>query len=119
MTPREELAATVQKLRDELAKLRADADALDQLADMLDGHEWDAGTLDAVAEIVHATGREVRNSDEFDDEEPDEESAEELQAAYDRRATYGDGEGDRSALTGGSFEEAPRKVCDPSGPCEF
>ena len=36
-------------------------EALDQIRDLLDGQEWDAETLNHVAEIVRETGREIRD----------------------------------------------------------
>ncbi len=38
-----------------------DARALDAIARELDGVEWDADTLDAIAAIIRATGRQVRD----------------------------------------------------------
>ena len=39
--------------------VRTDSEALDELAELLDGQEWDSDTMAAVAGIVRATGREV------------------------------------------------------------
>jgi hypothetical protein len=36
-----------------------DGGALDLIAELLSGQEWDAATLDDVAELVRATGRTV------------------------------------------------------------
>lgn len=38
--------------------------ALDQIAALLDGVEWTPDTLDAIATIIVATGREVRDPSE-------------------------------------------------------
>jgi xanthine dehydrogenase iron-sulfur cluster and FAD-binding subunit A len=42
----------------------SDREALDRIAAALDGREWDADTLDAVAEAVRSTGRPVRDVDD-------------------------------------------------------
>lgn len=39
--------------------------ALDQIADQLDGVEWTPDTLDAIATIIVATGRQVRDPSEM------------------------------------------------------
>ena len=53
----------------EVSKLRAqlDAEALNQIASLLDGTEWDAGTGSEIAAIVRTTGRQVRDTTEPDD----------------------------------------------------
>ena len=33
----------------------------------MSGNEWNSDTLDVIAEIVRLTGREILNSDEYDD----------------------------------------------------
>jgi hypothetical protein len=38
-----------------------DRDALDAIAKLLSGNEWDSGTLDDVANIVRSTGRVIRD----------------------------------------------------------
>jgi hypothetical protein len=39
---------------------KRDGDALDEMADMLDGREWDSGHIERVAELIRQTGRAVR-----------------------------------------------------------
>jgi hypothetical protein len=51
---------------DELSTV-AERDALDQIAALLDGAEWDADTVDEIARIVRGTGREIRDSSQPDD----------------------------------------------------
>lgn len=41
--------------------------ALDHIQDQLDGVEWDADTLERIADIVRETGREVRDLSEEED----------------------------------------------------
>lgn len=43
-----------------------DADALDDIARVLDGTEWSADTAPAIAEIIGATGRTVRDPDDVE-----------------------------------------------------
>ena len=59
---RRELARCLQAMEG------AEQAALDAIASLLDGMEWDADTLDAVAAIVRATGRRVRDVDTEDDD---------------------------------------------------
>lgn len=57
---RQDASAAAQRLdADVPAQPATDADALDVIASLLDGQEWDAGTMLAVAEQVRATGRPV------------------------------------------------------------
>lgn len=35
--------------------------AINAIQGIMDGHEWDAETLDTIADIVRATGREIRD----------------------------------------------------------
>lgn len=42
--------------------------AINAIQGLMDGQEWDAETLDAIAGLVRATGREIRDSGEFEDE---------------------------------------------------
>jgi hypothetical protein len=44
-----------------------DSRALDALARMLDGREWEAGDLDTVCQIIRETGRTVRDTIQPDD----------------------------------------------------
>ena len=37
-----------------------DQEALDAIARMMSGHEWDSELMSNIAEIVHATGRLLR-----------------------------------------------------------
>lgn len=53
---------------------RSDESALDAIAALMDGKEWDSGTTSKIAEIVLETGRQIRDVDEVDDE--DEEGGE-------------------------------------------
>lgn len=46
--------------------LRGDRQTVDRIADLLDGNEWGPDTLEAVAEQVRRTGREIRDLDEYD-----------------------------------------------------
>lgn len=43
------------------ARFKEDAVALDQIADCLRAPDWNADTLDAIADIVRATGRKVED----------------------------------------------------------
>ena len=38
-----------------------DAQALDEIADLLSGNEWDADTIEAIAQLVRQTGRPVED----------------------------------------------------------
>lgn len=40
-----------------------DDDALDSITRILSGNEWNAGTIDAIAEIVRRTGRTIADTD--------------------------------------------------------
>lgn len=43
-----------------------DTEALDRLAELMSGAEWSADTLDAIADVVRATGRSIDNCDELE-----------------------------------------------------
>jgi hypothetical protein len=43
--------------------------AMNAIAALMSGHEWDADTLDAIADTVRATGRTIENSDDYEDGE--------------------------------------------------
>ena len=49
------------------AKRNPDTVAMDKIAELLDGTEWDAETLDKIAEIVKKSGREIREPVEDSD----------------------------------------------------
>ncbi len=55
------------------AQLAADSDALDGIAQLLDGTEWTSDVFAAVAEMIRATGREIR--DHFWADAPEEITA--------------------------------------------
>lgn len=57
-----------------------DATALDRIAHAM-GAEWNGDTADLVALLVRATGREIADSDEFEDD--DEAGAEEDRISRD------------------------------------
>lgn len=40
--------------------------AVEAIHGLLDGTEWDSGTTEAIAEIIVATGRDIREPDEVD-----------------------------------------------------
>lgn len=44
---------------------RGDSDALDRIAERLDGSEWSADDCEAVAGLVRDTGREIREIDDL------------------------------------------------------
>ncbi len=44
-------------------KQQNDAAILDLIAQEMDGREWSPDTLDEIAELVRATGRQVRDSE--------------------------------------------------------
>jgi hypothetical protein len=52
-----------------------DRAALDRIAALLDGREWDASDLDEIAAIVAATGRRVRDPSDVEGDEMDEDDA--------------------------------------------
>ncbi len=45
----------------ETTEIGDDHDAMEAITALLDGVEWNADTLERIAEIVRATGREVRD----------------------------------------------------------
>jgi hypothetical protein len=47
----------------------SDSDALDRIAEQLDGSEWSADDCEAVAGLVRDTGREIREVDDLPDED--------------------------------------------------
>jgi hypothetical protein len=47
----------------------SDHRAMNAIAALMSGHEWDADTLDAIADTVRATGRTIENSDDYEDGE--------------------------------------------------
>jgi hypothetical protein len=57
-------ASAAQSRRNAVDAAPPDSLALDRIAAVLDGREWDADTLDAVAEAVRSTGRPVRDVDD-------------------------------------------------------
>lgn len=48
---------------------RSDKSAMDAIAALMDGKEWDSDTSSAIAELVRETGRHVRDPDEVEDDE--------------------------------------------------
>jgi len=44
-----------------------DTRAMMLIQSIMSGNEWNSDTLDVIAEIVRLTGREILNSDEYDD----------------------------------------------------
>lgn len=50
-----------------MKQITSDNDALDLIAYLMSGAEWDADTLEHIAQIVQETGREI-NGPEEDDE---------------------------------------------------
>jgi hypothetical protein len=51
------------------AQKPTDKEALDRIAAMLDGTEWDSDTMSRVADIVMSTGRTVRDPSEMESDE--------------------------------------------------
>ena len=49
-----------------LGEIYSDRDALNYIAELMDGKEWNSDTLDEIAETVRMTGREI-NEPESDD----------------------------------------------------
>jgi|GEM_PF-6762732 len=47
-----------------LNERHANAEALDLITNLMDRKEWSPDTLDAIAEVVRTTGREIRDSEE-------------------------------------------------------
>lgn len=53
------------RINQELAERAAlDSEALDRIHKLLDGREWSADTLDAIADVVRSTGRVIREPQE-------------------------------------------------------
>ena len=50
------------------SEAEAYGEALDAIAEIMSGNEWDADTMDAVARIVRETGRTVANYEPGDDD---------------------------------------------------
>ena len=46
-------------------KRHPDSNYLDQIHEIMSGNEWSADTLDEIARVVEASGREIANSDEL------------------------------------------------------
>jgi hypothetical protein len=46
--------------------------ALDQIAALMSGQEWDSDTTAAISDIVRATGRVIADSSQYDDDETPE-----------------------------------------------
>ena len=44
-----------------------DEEAMDQIHSLMDGEEWDADTLDGIAEIVQKTGRAIGDCNELEE----------------------------------------------------
>ena len=53
---------------DPLVGAAMDGDTLDTIATWLDGREWDADTLDRIADRIRQTGRPIRDRDAADPE---------------------------------------------------
>lgn len=53
-------------MNDPHAALRDDQ-AMESIRSAMSGVEWSPDTLDAIADIVRLTGREIANSDEYED----------------------------------------------------
>lgn len=53
------------RINQELAeRATLDSEALDRIHKLLDGREWSADTLDAIADVVRSTGRVIREPQE-------------------------------------------------------
>lgn len=61
MPPGDTVLIPGDAMRKLIAEHDADGAALDRIAAVLDGAGWSPGTLEAIAEIVRGTGREIRD----------------------------------------------------------
>lgn len=52
---------------------RSDESAMDAIARIMSGEEWDADTLDSIRDVVLSTGREIKDLDDEDDEDGEKE----------------------------------------------
>lgn len=57
----------VASFTDENPTATTDIAAMNGIAALMSGNEWDADMLDVIADIVRQTGRAVENSDEYED----------------------------------------------------